>query len=343
MIKRCAAWIISIISVLTMFGCGSHTESDYPAAIMVEGTVYLKTITAMPAEIDESAIIGYTTSYTDTYPKKNGETNFNRELNMPYAKVEGGIVVLCENEWYLCMPEDGESGSDSSNNINYMTQPEGAELPTDSESIVDAPFVSPVVKTEEQQKDVSTETPAQEPALDEFVLVEAWLPNVRTELRYATENNFTGQIIYNFSEAWLRYGTVQKLAKAQEKLTEMGYSLLIWDAFRPVEAQWKLWEVFPDPVYVANPQNGFSSHSRGNTVDVTLVTLDGEAVEMPTEFDDFSLLADRDYSDVSEEAAQNAILLETIMTECGFKPYSGEWWHFSDVDTYPVEESFVPG
>jgi len=95
--------------------------------------------------------------------------------------------------------------------------------------------------------------------------------------------------------------------------------------------------------YVANPQNGFSSHSRGNTVDVTLVTLEGEAVEMPTEFDDFSLLADRDYSDVPEEAAQNAILLETIMTECGFKPYSGEWWHFSDVDTYPVEDSFVPG
>jgi len=199
------------------------------------------------------------------------------------------------------------------------------------------------VYSEENLVDSVVDPQIQETAVDEFVLVEAWLPSVRTDLRYATENNFTGQIIYTFDKAWLRYGTVQKLAKAQEKLSEMGYSLLIWDAFRPIEAQWKLWEVFPDPVYVANPQNGFSSHSRGNTVDVTLVTLEGEVVEMPTEFDDFSLLADRDYSDVSEEAAQNAILLETIMTECGFKPYSGEWWHFSDVDTYPVEESFVPG
>ena len=77
-------------------------------------------------------------------------------------------------------------------------------------------------------------------------------------------------------------------------------------------------------------------------MDVTLVTSDGEFVEMPTEFDDFSSLVDRDYSDVPEEAKQNAILLETVMTDCGFKPYNGEWWHFSDTDAYPVEESFVP-
>ena len=207
-------------------------------------------------------------------------------------------------------------------------QPESSVLPEDTST--------------ESGHDVPVDSPAPEPEKETFVQVEAWLPDVRTELRYATENNFTGQIIYTFSDAWLRYGTVQKLAKAQELLAEQGYSLLIWDAFRPTAAQWKLWEVFPDPVYVANPEKGYSSHSRGNTVDVTLVTSDGELVEMPTEFDDFSSLADRDYSDVPEEAAQNALLLETVMTDCGFKPYSGEWWHFSDTDAYPVEDSFIP-
>ena len=49
-----------------------------------------------------SAIIGYTSSYTDTFPEKDGETNFNREIGMPYAKVEEGIAVLYENEWHLC-------------------------------------------------------------------------------------------------------------------------------------------------------------------------------------------------------------------------------------------------
>ena len=234
-------------------------------------------------------------------------------------------------------------------------------LTNDEDMAVAVDALEPVLPPEEDEQEAKTdpiempedtstqsghdelvEPPTPEPEKDAFVQVAAWLPDVKTELRYATENNFTGQVIYSFDEAWLRYGTVQKLAKAQSLLAEQGYSLLIWDAFRPTAAQWKLWEVFPDPVYVANPEKGYSSHSRGNTVDVTLVTSAGELVEMPTEFDDFSLLADRDYSDVPEEAAQNALLLEKIMTDCGFKPYKGEWWHFTDTDTYPVEEEFVP-
>ena len=101
---------------------GPHTETDYPAAIMAEGSIYLKSAAAMPAEIDESAIIGYTTSYTDTYPEKDGETNFNRELNMPYARVEGGIAVLYENEWYLCTPKDENAGS-GGGTISFYSEP----------------------------------------------------------------------------------------------------------------------------------------------------------------------------------------------------------------------------
>ena len=185
-------------------------------------------------------------------------------------------------------------------------------------------------------------TPVPEPAPEEFVAVTGYIPGIYTELRYASDNNFTHQVIYSFSDAYLRYGTVQKLASAQESLEAAGYSLLIWDAFRPVSAQFRLWEVCPDPAYVANPEKGYSSHSRGNTVDITLVTLDGELVEMPTDFDDFTAMADRDYSDVGEEAAANARLLEDAMTAAGFKPYSAEWWHYSDTASYPVDETFIP-
>lgn len=196
---------------------------------------------------------------------------------------------------------------------------------------------------------VTPETPAEpepqpEPAPEpeDFVSVTDWIPGIHTELRYASDNNFTHQVIYDFSGAYLRYGTVQKLASAQKSLETAGYSLLIWDAFRPVSAQFKLWEICPDPAYVANPEKGYSSHSRGSTVDITLVTLDGDPVEMPTDFDDFTAMADRDYSDVSEEAAANAGLLEDAMTAAGFKPYSAEWWHYSDTEPYPVEETFIP-
>ena len=104
--KRITMTILLICYMVAMSACGSGTETDYAAAIMVKDQIYYKSVQAIPAEIDESAILGYTESYTDTFPKKNGETNFNRELGMAYAKVEGGIAVLFENEWYMCYPEN---------------------------------------------------------------------------------------------------------------------------------------------------------------------------------------------------------------------------------------------
>lgn len=75
-----------------------------------------------------------------------------------------------------------------------------------------------------------------------------------------------------------------------------------------------------------------------NTVDVTLVKLNGEEVPMPSGFDSFTALADRDYSDCTDEAAANAKLLETIMEANGFQGYQKEWWHYTDTDSYPVED-----
>lgn len=181
-----------------------------------------------------------------------------------------------------------------------------------------------------------------EPRDDDFVMVKAYIPDVFVDLRYSTEFNFTNQKIYDFTEVWLRYGTVKKLVLVQEELKQSGLYLKVWDGFRPPSAQFRLWDVFPDPTYVSNPNNGFSSHSRGNTVDVTLVYADGTELIMPTGFDDFSELADRDYSDCGKEAAEHAILLEELMEKYGFRPYFGEWWHFSDTQSYPVEEAFEP-
>ncbi len=189
----------------------------------------------------------------------------------------------------------------------------------------------------------AAKTPACSPLCPELppetlVAVRDHIPDILVELRYASENNFTGMQIYDFTEPQLRYGTVQKLLAAQRMLSAQGYGLKIYDAYRPSSAQYRLFEVFPDSRYVANPYRGFSSHSRGNTVDVTLVAADGSAVEMPSAFDDFSALADRSYDDVSEAARAHALLLEAVMTECGFSPYQKEWWHFSDTDAYPVIE-----
>ncbi len=197
------------------------------------------------------------------------------------------------------------------------------------------------IETEEESESETecTETVVEvEPADEDLVLIKDYIPDMFIDLKYATTDNFTGQVIYESTDAYLRYGTVKKLMQVQAELEPLGYKLLLWDGYRPVEAQFKLWEICPDSTYVANPNNGFSSHSRGNTVDITLVTKDGKPVEMPTGFDDFTKEADRDYSDVSQAAGENAQLLEDIMEEAGFRGYSGEWWHYTDTTDYPVVE-----
>ena len=178
-------------------------------------------------------------------------------------------------------------------------------------------------------------TTEKEPEDDEYVLVNKYIPDLYVELMYATDNNFTGVRIYDFTDAYLRYGTVKKLANVQKELKEQGYSLKIWDAYRPFEAQQKLWEVYPDPNYVANPANGMKKHNLGGTVDITMVAADGSVISMPTEFDDFSLKADRDYSDIEdEEAVKNVMILQNAMENNGFTGYQGEWWDYSDTVEY---------
>lgn len=178
-------------------------------------------------------------------------------------------------------------------------------------------------------------TTEKEPEDYEYVLVNKYIPDIYVELMYATDNNFTGVRIYDFTDAYLRYGTVKKLANVQKELKEQGYSLKIWDAYRPFEAQQKLWEVYPDPNYVANPANGMKKHNLGGTVDITMVAADGTVISMPTEFDDFSLKADRDYSDIEdEEAVKNVMILQNAMENNGFTGYQGEWWDYSDTVEY---------
>lgn len=163
-----------------------------------------------------------------------------------------------------------------------------------------------------------------------LVRVKDIIPSVYVELVYATPNNFMGQCIYTFREAYLRLNTAKKLETAQSFLLERGYSIKILDAFRPVEAQFKLWEIMPNDDFVANPNKGFSKHSRGCSVDITLVTKAGEELEMPSPFDDFTGKGKREYSNASPDARKHILLLEEAMRIAGFNAYINEWWHFND-------------
>lgn len=229
----------------------------------------------------------------------------------------------------------------------FSPQSSGESQQTDEIPTASRPAETTTEKTEPTQTEsaptetMPLETTLPEPLDTDFVKVKDYIPDVVIDLPYATEENFTKTVIYQFSDCYLRYGTVKKLMSVQEQLKQKGFCLKIWDGFRPFSAQEKLWEICPDPTYVSNPATGSNSHCKGNTVDITIVYADGSAVEMPTGFDDFSKLADRDYSDCSEEARENAEFLEGLMMQMGFKPYFGEWWHFSDTTDYPVDKEFL--
>ena len=228
------------------------------------------------------------------------------------------------------------------------TEPPETEPPVTNPSATEPPATEPpatVPPTEPPAVPKPTDRPTQpsEPDNEDFVLITDYIPRAKVVLPYATRNNFTGTRIYDFTDAYLRYGTVKKLQAVSTELEKQGIGLIIWDAFRPVTAQQKLWDVFPDPNYVSSPTSGRRTHCRGNTVDISLYDLKtGNELNMPTEFDNFTSLADRDYSDCGTDAAENARLLERLMEINGFKPYKNEWWHFEDKVDYPIEEAFDP-
>lgn len=167
-----------------------------------------------------------------------------------------------------------------------------------------------------------------------FTNIQKLDPSIIVDLRYATTNNFTGQVVYDFSTAIARTGTAEKLAAASEDLKKKGYRIKVWDAYRPVSAQERLFEVYPDPSFVAEPNPNFS-HQKGVTFDLTICDLEGNELPMQTEFDNFT-------SDAFRSAPRSAIhdknyhILNDAMIKAGFVGYENEWWDYRDneMDSY---------
>ena len=167
-------------------------------------------------------------------------------------------------------------------------------------------------------------------ALTGFTNIQHLDSEIIVDLRYATTNNFTHQVIYDFTTAIVRTGTAHKLAKASALVKQQGYRLKVWDAYRPVSAQRRLFEVYPDPEFVAQPNPNFS-HQKGVTLDLILAHPDGRELTMPTAFDDFTAAAHRDAPRTALQE-KNYQLLDTAMTAAGFVGYVNEWWDYRDTE-----------
>ena len=184
-------------------------------------------------------------------------------------------------------------------------------------------------------------------------------PSVQVDLRYATDRNFFKARLYDDNHAWLLEPTARKLCQAAVLVAARGLVLIVLDAYRPLAVQDLMWQILPDPAFVAPSSRG-SIHNRGAAVDVTLAHHDGSPVAMPSEFDEFSERASHLYKGpeqgslkggemvnfdpesgsgaLERQALEARDFLRNCMESAGFVAYEAEWWHYTDPETrgYPL-------
>ena len=147
------------------------------------------------------------------------------------------------------------------------------------------------------------------------------------ELKYATPDNFLKQAVYDCGECYLRKSTAEALVKANEAFKQLGYRIKLFDCYRPLSVQKKMWKILPGTHYVANPAKG-SKHNRGAAVDLTLVDAQGKELNMGTPFDFFGKEAHHTYTQHSKEVLENRKLLKESLDKFNFKSIYSEWWHY---------------
>ena len=179
--------------------------------------------------------------------------------------------------------------------------------------------------------------PFRQPDLVELVKLD---PTIRLDIRYATKNNFLGKKVYKQKRAFLQRPAAEALVRANQRLRNQGYGLIVFDGYRPWSVTRAFWDATPadKKIFVADPARG-SRHNRGCAVDLSLFDLKtGEIVKMPSEYDEMTERAHINYECATPEAKRLRELLREAMTAEGFNVYEPEWWHYDykDWKEYPI-------
>ncbi|MDO5667738.1 MAG: D-alanyl-D-alanine dipeptidase [Alcaligenaceae bacterium] len=161
---------------------------------------------------------------------------------------------------------------------------------------------------------------------------------VKLNLVYASVNNLTNQIIYQNAICAIHQDVAPLVRQAAQHARRAGYTLLVFDAYRPQAAQIKLWDAVQDPMYVVPPEIG-SNHTRGTAIDVSLIdNLSGQVLDMGSDFDAMTTNSHHDVDGLSLEVQRNRLNLLAIMRHAGFMSIESEWWHYElpEANTYPL-------
>ncbi len=155
--------------------------------------------------------------------------------------------------------------------------------------------------------------------------------SIDIDIKYATTDNFVTEQLYPCPRCILRSEVAQAIRKVHQTLRAKGLGLRIFDCYRPLSVQHKLWDKLPDPRFVTDPKKG-SMHNRGAAVDLTILNMEtGMPLNMGTAFDHFGIEAYHDNQSLEREVLANRELLKEHMHQVGFRHIRTEWWHYSYV------------
>lgn len=176
----------------------------------------------------------------------------------------------------------------------------------------------------------------------ELLNLEKIIPEILLDIKYATPDNFTKQVIYKEAKAFARKPVAEALRKANLEFSQLGYSIKIFDAYRPYRATVKFFEIVGDTRYVASPKNG-SRHNKGCAIDLTLVdTKTKRELPMPTEYDSFRKEAWAEAPVSDPEILKNRTTLIQVLSKYGFRVNKTEWWHYDFLDCFGFEVLDIP-
>ena len=237
--------------------------------------------------------------------------------NMIYKSVASSkipMIIFCyRNMLFLIVVLLGLVSSSCKNQVNEHANPSSSSSSIEPElEVVDDVIVAQVIDYDTTMWTEITE--------DSGVVL---------DLRYATDNNFTEKQIYDCDRCFLRPELAHKMLQLQQEINNRyGYSLKMFDCYRPRPYQQRLWDIVPDARYVTPPKKG-SMHNRGLAVDITLVDADGNELDMGTDFDHFGYKAYSNNTNLPEEVLKNRKVLSKLMNIHGLKGIRTEWWHYS--------------
>ena len=255
------------------------------------------------------------------------------------------IAFLCFSHQFLCACKTEPAEINKSTIVENNAEQRDTVLPD----------------TAKQQASTDTTAAQQYRVWNGFVSLREYAPEIALEIRYYTDYNFVGKRVdgYEQPEALMTIEAAKALKAANEELMKQGYRIKVYDAYRPQKAvnHFVRWakdlkdtkmkkDFYPEKNKSVLFKEGYiasrSGHSRGSTVDLTIVHIDtGKDVDMGGTFDYFGTLSHPSYKNITKQQYDNRMLLRDAMIRHGFKPISTEWWHFT-LKNEPYPNTYFP-